>query len=86
MLADLAPKDIAPPAQAPEPPLKVSDIVDPPLPPVANIATVSAPAPAAVATAANATGKAKSSGLVNVANVGLSLVAIMVLSLFSWGY
>lgn len=63
-----------PPAEAPAPTLEVSDIVDPPLPPVAaNLTTNSPPAPAPDAK--------HSSALKEVANLGLSLAAIGALSL-----
>lgn len=77
-LLGLVPEPALPPATAPSPPLDVADVVDPPLPPVANISTTGA---GAVAPAAP-----HSSGMENMANVGLSLVAIMVLSLLSMGY
>ncbi|KAF8033781.1 hypothetical protein BT93_C0134 [Corymbia citriodora subsp. variegata] len=63
-----------PPAEAPAPVLEVSDIVDPPLPPVAaNVTANSPPAPAPDAK--------HSSALKEVANFGLSLAAIAALGL-----
>ncbi|KAI6682437.1 hypothetical protein NL676_036318 [Syzygium grande] len=63
-----------PPAEAPAPTLEVSDIIDPPLPPVAtNLTTNSPPAPAPDAK--------HSSAIKEVANLGLSLAAIGALSL-----
>ncbi|XP_062160104.1 glycerophosphodiester phosphodiesterase GDPDL6 [Alnus glutinosa] len=81
-LISLVPVAVLPPAAAPLPPLKIGDIVDPPLPPVVNTTTTAVPPNApAVAEAP------RSSALANVANMGLSLVAIMVLSfLFSMEY
>jgi hypothetical protein len=81
-LISLVPVAVLPPAAAPLPPLKIGDIVDPPLPLVVNTTTTAVPPNApAVAEAP------RSSALANVANMGLSLVAIMVLSfLFSMEY
>ncbi|KAK3435657.1 hypothetical protein EUGRSUZ_C00368 [Eucalyptus grandis] len=63
-----------PPAEAPAPVLEVSDIVDPPLPPVvANVSSNSPPAPAPDAK--------HSSALKEVANLGLSLAVIVALGL-----
>jgi len=79
-LLSLVPREAQPPAETPLPPLQVSDVVDPPLPPVANI---TAAAPSTV-TGAEAP---RSSALANVASVGLSMVSIIVLALiFSIGY
>ncbi|KAF5445738.1 hypothetical protein F2P56_034768 [Juglans regia] len=79
-LLSLVPRDAQPPAETPLPPLQVSDVVDPPLPPVANI---TAAAPSTV-TGAEAP---RSSALENVASVGLSMLSIIVLALiFSIGY
>ncbi|KAJ7979628.1 glycerophosphodiester phosphodiesterase GDPDL7 [Quillaja saponaria] len=64
-----------PPAAAPLPPLEVADVVDPPLPPVTNVATNGPPAAAPAPPASGA--------LANVANFGLSLVAILVFSVLS---
>lgn len=63
-----------PPAEAPAPVLEVSDIVDPPLPPVvANVSSNSPPAPAPDAK--------HSSALKEVANLGLSLAVTVALGL-----
>ncbi|KAF8400543.1 hypothetical protein HHK36_013842 [Tetracentron sinense] len=79
-LLSLAPPELLPPAEAPAPPLNASDVVDPPLPPV--VSDISDTGPAAVPT-----GTPKRSGqTANVVNVGLCLVAIVVLSLVSLGY
>lgn len=76
-----------PPAAAPLPPLKIGDIVDPPLPPVVNTTTTDAAATDAAANAPAIAEAPRSSALANVANMGLSLVAIMLLSLlFSMEY
>nr|BAC42822.1 GPI-anchored protein [Arabidopsis thaliana] len=72
-LVVVADKEAQPPASAPNPPLEAKDVIDPPLPPVANLA------------ASNATGGAQShpppaSGTVaNAANLGLSLLAMLAL-------
>ncbi|KAF5725866.1 SHV3-like 5 [Tripterygium wilfordii] len=69
------------PAVAPAPPLEVADIVDPPLPSVTN---TSAPVgPGGNGTAAPGP---SSSGIAINANVGLSLLAVAMLSFFSIGY
>ncbi|PON79420.1 Glycerophosphoryl diester phosphodiesterase [Parasponia andersonii] len=76
-LLSLIPPEIQPPAQAPAAPLEANHIVDPPLPPVAKVNESGV-----------AGGPAKptgSSALANAANVGLSLVAVMVLSLLYLG-
>ncbi|XP_059454470.1 glycerophosphodiester phosphodiesterase GDPDL6-like [Corylus avellana] len=78
-LISIVPPEGQPPAPAPLPPLKLGDIVDPPLPPVANITADTAAAPNSP-TIAEAQAP-RSSALANAASVGLSLVAIMVLSL-----
>ncbi|KAG6625678.1 glycerophosphodiester phosphodiesterase GDPDL7 [Carya illinoinensis] len=79
-LLSLVPREAQPPAETPLPPLQVSDVVDPPLPPVANITDA---APSTV-NGAEAPG---SSALANVASVSLSMVSIIVLALiFSIGH
>ncbi|XP_062078342.1 glycerophosphodiester phosphodiesterase GDPDL7 [Humulus lupulus] len=73
-LLSLIPPEIQPPAQAPAQPLDVKDVVDPPLPPLSKD---------------NKTQETENlpqrggsrSGLANAANVGFSLVAVMLLSL-----
>ncbi|KAK7849013.1 glycerophosphodiester phosphodiesterase gdpdl6 [Quercus suber] len=68
--------EVQPPAAAPLPPLDSADVVDPPLPPVANISTASSPV-------AEAPSPSASISFANVAKMDLSLMAIMVLSLLS---
>ncbi|KAL7230969.1 hypothetical protein ACSBR2_009277 [Camellia fascicularis] len=73
-----------PPVGAPAPALDVKDVVDPPLPPVSNVSAANVTAAAAAPNAAAAPPpEAKSSQTANVANFGLTLIAIMVLSLLS---
>lgn len=75
-LLSLIPPEIQPPAQAPAAPLEAKDVDDPPLPAVAKVnESVAAGGPAA---------SAHSSALANAANVGLSLVTIVMLSLLSF--
>ncbi|KAL1217547.1 Glycerophosphodiester phosphodiesterase GDPDL7 [Cardamine amara subsp. amara] len=75
-LLSVAAKEAQPPASAPNPPLEAKDVIDPPLPPVANMAS------------SNGTGEAPpktppASGTVaTAANLGLSLLAMLVLGLF----
>ncbi|KAG6673477.1 hypothetical protein I3842_16G114300 [Carya illinoinensis] len=79
-LLSLVPREAQPPAETPLPPLQVSDVVDPPLPPVANITDA---APSTV----NGAEAPRSSALANVASVSLSMVSIIVLALiFSIGH
>ncbi|CAE6247020.1 unnamed protein product [Arabidopsis arenosa] len=72
-LLSVADKEAQPPVSAPNPPLDAKDVIDPPLPPVANLA------------ASNATGGAQPhppppSGAVAItANLGLSLLAMLAL-------
>ncbi|CAH8386426.1 unnamed protein product [Eruca vesicaria subsp. sativa] len=74
-LLSVAAKEAQPPASAPNPPLDARDVIDPPLPPVANIVS------------ANASGEASPdapghSGTVSAtANLGLSLLTILALGL-----
>ncbi|KAJ4907832.1 Glycerophosphodiester phosphodiesterase GDPDL7 [Raphanus sativus] len=71
-LLSVAAKEAQPPVSAPNPPLDPKDVIDPPLPPVANIVS------------ANATGEASqhaSGTIATSANLGLSLLAILVLGL-----
>ncbi|KAK1571385.1 hypothetical protein Q3G72_016035 [Acer saccharum] len=84
-LLSLVPEEVQPPATAPAPALAVADIVDPPLPPVANVSTSSNPPSAGGPPGAPPAGSKPSSGIANVANISLSLVSIMVLSLLSAG-
>ncbi|KAL0710073.1 hypothetical protein Bca4012_017051 [Brassica carinata] len=71
-LLSVAAKEAQPPASSPNPPLDAKDVIDPPLPPVANIVS------------ANASGEASprhSGTIATTANLGLSLLAILVLGL-----
>ena len=70
-LLSVAAKEAQPPASAPNPPLDARDVIDPPLPPIANIVS------------ANASGEAPghSGTIATTADLGLSLVAILVLGL-----
>ncbi|GAV79984.1 GDPD domain-containing protein [Cephalotus follicularis] len=77
-LLNLVPAEVMPPAAAPSPALDVADVVDPPLPALANKSDTTNPADVAP--------PPRSSGMVFVANVGMSLLTIMVLSLLSLGY
>ncbi|CAL0307076.1 unnamed protein product [Lupinus luteus] len=75
-LLSTIPAEILPPAGAPLPALEVADVVDPPLPAVANLteeATTAPPAPVAPSSTASA----------NTSNFVLSLVAILVLAMLS---
>ncbi|KAB1225990.1 putative glycerophosphoryl diester phosphodiesterase 3 [Morella rubra] len=72
-LLSLVPPEVQPPAATPLPPLQVSDVVDPPLPAVAKLTTATSPSPTEPQ-------DQRSSALANAANVGLSLVSVMVLS------
>ncbi|XP_061990534.1 glycerophosphodiester phosphodiesterase GDPDL7-like isoform X1 [Rosa rugosa] len=86
-LLSLLPPDKVAPAAAPLPALEASSIVDPPLPPVAPKKETKpdsdSPSGDKPAHAPAPTGK--SSAFANAANWGVSLVAIMVLSLLSMG-
>ncbi|CAN6976023.1 unnamed protein product [Brassica oleracea var. botrytis] len=70
-LLSVAAKEAQPPARAPNPPLDARDVIDPPLPPIANIVS------------ANASGEAPghSGTIAATANLGLSLLTILVLGL-----
>ncbi|KAL5774909.1 hypothetical protein ACOSP7_012466 [Xanthoceras sorbifolium] len=85
-LLGLVPEEVQPPATAPAPALRVADVVDPPLPPVTAKSPPSSPPAADGTPGAPAGSTPPSSGMANVANIGLSLVAILVLSLLSVGY
>ncbi|XP_059658603.1 glycerophosphodiester phosphodiesterase GDPDL7-like [Cornus florida] len=67
------------PADSPTHPLATTDVVDPPLPPVSNVSHVSK-------TAATAPAPQQSGQAAQVANVGLCLVATLVLSLLTMGH
>ncbi|KAH7859564.1 hypothetical protein Vadar_002629 [Vaccinium darrowii] len=75
-----------PPAAAPAPTLTVADVVDPPLPPVSNSSSttnVSASTTPNAAPAADAPPPSKNSETSNVANMGVNLIALLVVSLLS---
>ncbi|XP_061375783.1 glycerophosphodiester phosphodiesterase GDPDL7-like [Gastrolobium bilobum] len=74
-LLSTVPAELQPPAEAPLPPLEAADVVDPPLPPVINQTKAQ---PAAAPAPAHSLG-----ARANVANAGLSLVAILVLAILS---
>ncbi|KAK9099256.1 hypothetical protein Syun_026301 [Stephania yunnanensis] len=76
-LLDLVPPEILPPAAAPNPSLKPADVVDPPLPPVADTTTLPPAAGPAIAPSGQAS---------NVANVGLCVVAMVMVQLLCLGY
>ncbi|KAA8547043.1 hypothetical protein F0562_003473 [Nyssa sinensis] len=81
-LLKLIQPEALPPAEAPAPAPDVSDVVDPPLPPVAKVSNDStSDAGARAAPAPQKRGKTA-----KVANVGLCLIAIVVLSWLSTGY
>ncbi|XP_057959789.1 glycerophosphodiester phosphodiesterase GDPDL6-like isoform X2 [Malania oleifera] len=80
-LLALAPQDALEPASAPLPSLDVSDVVDPPLPLVTAVINGSEPV---LAPAPAETHRSTCTGL--VANMGLSLLAVAMLSLLSLGY
>lgn len=76
-LLSMAPPEAQPPAQAPNPALDVSDVLDPPLPAVSNASQAdSTPAPAAAPT-----NNRSSSNAGHLVCTGLSLVAIAVAAL-----
>ncbi|KAL9339559.1 hypothetical protein Peur_068574 [Populus x canadensis] len=75
-LLKTVPEETQPPASSPTPALDVADVVDPPLP------TVTKPASPPPASPPPATSP-HSNALQNIANVGLSLVAIMAFTLLS---
>ncbi|CAN7114813.1 unnamed protein product [Brassica rapa subsp. narinosa] len=70
-LLSVAAKEAQPPASAPNPPLDARDVIDPPLPPIANIVS------------ANASGEAPghSGTIATTADLGLSWLAVLVLGL-----
>lgn len=75
-LLGLVPKEIQPPTEAPNAPLNVAGVVDPPLPPVVNkVGSPPAGGPQA----------SPSSGSANVANIGVSVLSIVVFCLLSAG-
>ncbi|OMO61762.1 Glycerophosphoryl diester phosphodiesterase [Corchorus capsularis] len=74
------PPTALPPASAPNPPLEVADVVDPPLPPVTKVPTDSPP------NTPSAPGPSKSMAVTAKSNLGLGLAAIMALSLLSMGF
>ncbi|GKU87176.1 hypothetical protein SLEP1_g1621 [Rubroshorea leprosula] len=70
-LLSQVPPEAMSPAVAPSPPLDMADVIDPPLPAVAKVDSPATPG----------TPGRKSSSTTIAANIGLSLVAIMVISL-----
>lgn len=70
-----------PPAAAPAPTLTVADVVDPPLPPVSNSSTATNVSASTEPNAATAPAPSKNSQTTNVANLGVSLIAVVVVSL-----
>ncbi|KAK2646705.1 hypothetical protein Ddye_021900 [Dipteronia dyeriana] len=83
-LLSLVPEEVQPPATAPAPALAVADILDPPLPPVADVSTSSNP-PSASGPPGAPAGSKPSNGIANFADIGLSLASIMALCLMSAG-
>ncbi|XP_052197325.1 glycerophosphodiester phosphodiesterase GDPDL7-like [Diospyros lotus] len=71
-----------PPAEAPQPALNISDVVDPPLPPVYNQAAASEP-PMHQPPASSSDAKRYSAQTLKVANLGLTLMGIVVPSVLS---
>lgn len=67
------------PAASPGPSLAVADVVDPPLPPVNTKPDTTSPPPPETTAVAPAPKRSGASG--NVANVGLSLMMVLVLRL-----
>ncbi|XP_019441286.1 PREDICTED: glycerophosphodiester phosphodiesterase GDPDL7-like [Lupinus angustifolius] len=76
-LLSTIPVEILPPEGSPLPPLKVENVVDPPLPAVVNV-TKDVPAASAAAVAPSS-----STAPANVSNIALSLLAILVLAMLS---
>ncbi|KAI8535539.1 hypothetical protein RHMOL_Rhmol10G0181900 [Rhododendron molle] len=70
-----------PPAAAPAPTLAIADVVDPPLPPVYNSSTATNISASTEPNAATAPAPSKNSQTTNVANLGVSLIAVMAVSL-----
>lgn len=73
-LISVAEKEAQPPASAPNPPLDTKDIIDPPLPPVANMASHNA-------TGATPNAPGHSGSIATTANLCLSLLAILAMGL-----
>ncbi|CAN7122030.1 unnamed protein product [Brassica rapa subsp. narinosa] len=73
-LVSVASKEAQPPASAPNPPLDAKDVMDPPLPPVANLATNNASGGAPPASLRSGT-------IATTANLSLSLMAVLALGL-----
>ncbi|CAH2069572.1 unnamed protein product [Thlaspi arvense] len=74
-LLSVAEKEAQPPASAPNPPLDTKDVIDPPLPPVAKLASTNATGEAPPH------GPARSGAVATAANLGLSLLAMLALGL-----
>ncbi|XVE53677.1 hypothetical protein DITRI_Ditri03aG0021800 [Diplodiscus trichospermus] len=75
------PADPQAPANPPNPPLEINDVVDPPLPPVANVSSSTASSGSSTAPAPSS-----SKAMEITANFGLSLAAIMALTLLCLGH
>ena len=73
-LISVAEKEAQPPAVAPSPPLDAKDVIDPPLPPVAKLASHNA-------TGAPPNAPGKSGSIATTANLCLSLLAILAMGL-----
>ncbi|CAN8301444.1 unnamed protein product [Cochlearia groenlandica] len=74
-LLSVAAKESQPPASAPNPPLEAKDVIDPPLPPVANMASPTD----SVGTQPHTT--PRSGTISTTANLGISLLAILTLGI-----
>ncbi|KAJ0246013.1 Glycerophosphodiester phosphodiesterase domain-containing protein [Hirschfeldia incana] len=73
-LLSVAAKEAQPPASAPNPPLDAKDVIDPPLPPVANLATKNSSGGAPPASRSSRT-------IATTANLSLSFMAMLALGL-----
>ncbi|KAJ4911116.1 Glycerophosphodiester phosphodiesterase GDPDL7 [Raphanus sativus] len=73
-LISVAAKEAQPPASAPNPPLDAKDVIDPPLPPVANLATNNA-------SGGSPPGSRRSGSIATTANLSLSFMAMLALRL-----
>ncbi|CAN8248423.1 unnamed protein product [Cochlearia groenlandica] len=76
-LLTVAAKEAQPPASAPNPPLEAKDVNDPPLPPVANLASSNATGGGPANTPPPASGT-----VATTASLGLSLLAMLALGVF----
>ena len=84
-LLGLAEPEVLPPAEAPAPPLTVADVVDPPLPQVSSPSSSSPNGSTADTGAGPVTAPPGSSGQTNAASMSLSLLGILLISMFSVG-